>query len=494
METAVLVLFFVLILLMIRRIGNINIPMWLSMTLGAVLVLLLGQITPVQAYQAVQRDVIFFLLGMFIVGAAVELSGILKQYAFSHLIRIQSPKKFLFVFIFAAGFLSAFLMNDTIAIILAPFALWCAKHYGLPAKTMLYTLAASVTTGSVMSPIGAPPNLLIALTGLNGSFLPFLIYLLIPALISLCLVYFLISAFLRLEKPAASTFLGTPGMRGASVCAGAPGSPAAAAADSAAAATDSAAAAADRAAADSAAAGSPASGGAASVSAAPPSVAGPAFKIETIKTENVFRSEKKGHSNLLFMTKFSLAIVFLTILIYIGASFSGHSFPIAVIAFAGALPLLLFSDRRLDLIKKMDWLTLLFFISMFVLIESVNMTGFFQNIFPENFESSVPVLYTMSIIVSQFISNVPYVSIVLPMLESSSASIFSYLTLAAGNTIAGNLTIFGAASNVIIIQHAEKSGETLTFFEFLKFGLPLVILQSIVFLVWLTALSYFMPA
>jgi Na+/H+ antiporter NhaD/arsenite permease-like protein len=59
------------------------------------------------------------------------------------------------------------------------------------------------------------------------------------------------------------------------------------------------------------------------------------------------------------------------------------------------------------------------------------------------------------------------------------------MALAAGSTIAGNLTILGAASNVIIIQNAEKHGVTLTFFEFMKVGLPLTVLQVLVYGGWL---------
>ena len=58
------------------------------------------------------------------------------------------------------------------------------------------------------------------------------------------------------------------------------------------------------------------------------------------------------------------------------------------------------------------------------------------------------------------------------------------VTLAAGSTIAGNLTILGAASNVIIIQNAEKrNGGTLNFFEFVRIGLPLTIVNVMVY--WL---------
>jgi len=53
------------------------------------------------------------------------------------------------------------------------------------------------------------------------------------------------------------------------------------------------------------------------------------------------------------------------------------------------------------------------------------------------------------------------------------------LALAAGSTIAGNLSVLGAASNVIIIHNAEKKGSvTLSFIEFAKIGVPLTIVQT----------------
>jgi len=59
------------------------------------------------------------------------------------------------------------------------------------------------------------------------------------------------------------------------------------------------------------------------------------------------------------------------------------------------------------------------------------------------------------------------------------------MALAAGkHLLPANLSILGAASNVIIIQNAErKSGETLTFWEFIRIGLPLTVIN--VFVYWL---------
>ncbi|MDR2944272.1 MAG: anion transporter [Methanosarcinales archaeon] len=429
MQLAVFVLLFVLLLIVVRKIGSVRIPMWVSMTAGAAAVLLLGQISVTEAYAAVSWDVILFLFGMFIVGAAVDLSGFLKYYAHRCFHRLPTARSFLLVFIFAAGFLSAVLMNDTIAIVFAPFSIWCAGKYAVSPKIFLFALAAAVTTGGLLSPIGAPQNLLIAAAAFRGSFLPFFIYLAVPAVLSLLVLYFYLSRTLP------KSGFGNPAPARSS--------------DS----EDS---------------------------------VRPVSKISSASVSDISAGD-----SLFKLTKISIALVLAGVSAGIVLSAAGYSFPPVLVAFFGVLPLILFSGRRLELLKAIDWPTLLFFISMFILIESVHMTGFFQTYIPESFGTSVPVLYSTSLILSQFISNVPYVSLALPLLENISAAPIFYITLLAGSTLAGNLTIFGAASNVIIIQNAEKFGETLTFFEFLKLGLPLILIQSAVFVGWLILVSFF---
>jgi Na+/H+ antiporter NhaD/arsenite permease-like protein len=80
------------------------------------------------------------------------------------------------------------------------------------------------------------------------------------------------------------------------------------------------------------------------------------------------------------------------------------------------------------------------------------------------------------------------VALYLPVLSHLGAAIKEMMALAAGSTIAGNFSILGAASNVIIIQNAErKGGETLTFWEFVRVGIPLTVVNALVY--WL----FFLP-
>jgi Na+/H+ antiporter NhaD/arsenite permease-like protein len=75
------------------------------------------------------------------------------------------------------------------------------------------------------------------------------------------------------------------------------------------------------------------------------------------------------------------------------------------------------------------------------------------------------------------------------MIMQSGGTTAQLMALAAGSTLAGNLTILGAASNVIIIQNAEKSGQTLTFFEFARVGIPLTVIQVGIFWLWLAVVG-----
>jgi Na+/H+ antiporter NhaD/arsenite permease-like protein len=159
----------------------------------------------------------------------------------------------------------------------------------------------------------------------------------------------------------------------------------------------------------------------------------------------------------------------------------GAEIRLTYIALVSAMPIILLSSRRWQVMKAIDWCTLIFFAAMFVLMDSVWRSGVFQSFMVNSGTdlTSVPVILVVSIFISQLISNVPFVALCQPLLINPSAQ--DLMALAAGSTIAGNLFILGAASNVIIIQNAEKSGETLTFYEFARVGVPLTILNMLVY-------------
>jgi Na+/H+ antiporter NhaD/arsenite permease-like protein len=372
---------------------------------GALAVLLSGDITPRAALAAVDPDVMLFLFGMFVVGHAIEEGGFLQHLAYRMFRRARTADALVLFILFGMGGLSAFLMNDTLAVVGTPVVLLLARRHGIRPQIFLLALAIAVTTGSVPSPIGNPQNLLIAIhTGLANPFLDFLRSLFAPTVVNLFLAYGALRLFYHPYFTRAKLTHDPP-----------------------------------------------------------PAIADP---------------------RLAALSRLGLGILVLLVVVKIVWSLSGRpgGLPLTAIALGAAAPILVLSGKRALIMKKVDWHTLVFFAAMFVLMASVWETGFFQAVMGRtgwNPASAGSVLGA-SIALSQLISNVPLVAMMLPMLEGAGAR--GALALAAGSTIAGNLLILGAASNVIIIQNAEKrGGEAPTFWEFARVGAPLTLCQAAVY-------------
>jgi Na+/H+ antiporter NhaD/arsenite permease-like protein len=344
-----------------------------------------------------------FLFGMFVVGAVLHESGELLLLSNRVCRMAGDTGRLLLLLVFSFGFLSALLMNDTLAIIGTPVCLYLARTNRVSPKLLLLALAFSITTGSVASPIGNPQNLLVALEGPVGNpFITFALYLAVPTLLSLVLVYLSLRV---------------------------------------------------------------------------------AFRNEAWKGEIRICQEQVKDAGLALLSRISLGVLVALILVKVAGVFAGIDTPVSlpVIALLSALPIIALSERRVEMVRKVDWETLVFFAAMFVLMESVWESGFLQTFIGLSGTATVPVILGLSVVFSQFISNVPWVALYLPVITEGGRSTAALMALAAGSTMAGNLSILGAASNVIIIQNAEKEGETITFLEFVRIGLPLTVLQALVY-------------
>jgi Na+/H+ antiporter NhaD/arsenite permease-like protein len=411
MELSLVILLAVFLLIAVRQVGRFRFRIWQVMCAGAVAVLITGQISLPDAARAVNIDVMVFLFGMFIVGEALSESGYLFTISKRLVSCCSNSWHFITLFIFSMAFLSAFLMNDTIAIIGTPLALYLGNRLGLSIKVLLLSLCFAITTGSVLSPIGNPQNLLVATEcGYANPFGTFFFYLGIPTIISLVVLVLFIRLF----------YLHDAG-------------------------------------------------------------------VKLCITEEEIQPADPG---LLRILKIALTLIVCCIILQ--ALLTLHPFgveysiPLPVIAIAGAAPVILFSGRRMEIVRKIDWPTLVFFLSMFVLMAAVFATGFFQDAVPAAATSSVFLLFSTSLLISQFISNVPFVALFIPLFQQAGMSVNETMALAAGSTLAGNLTILGAASNIIVIQNAERQGETITFMEFMRLGVPFTIVTGAIFITWLT--------
>lgn len=406
MNIAILTLCVVFLLIAFRQIGNVKVPIWLVMTGGALVVVLTGQISLKSALHAINPDVMIFLFGMFVVGQALEESGYLAHISFHFFKRAKTIDSLLLFILFGFGFGSAVLMNDTLAIIGTPVVLLLARKHKFSPNVLLLALAFAVTTGSVLSPIGNPQNLLIALNGhFQNPFLDFAQWLFLPTVISILLTYLILKCFYH----------------------------------------------------------------------------------EHFANGNLTHSQEPiRNRELAFLSRISLHSILVLIALKILVVVLGLrvEFRLTYIALFGSLPVLVGSKQRWKILQRIDWETLIFFASMFVLMEAVWLSGFFQSVLDHMPFSltSIPAILGVSIVLSQWISNVPLVALYQPLLLHAGISDAGLLALAAGSTIAGNALLLGAASNIIIIHNAERrSHHTLSFWEFARVGIPLTVLQTLVY-------------
>ncbi len=140
-----------------------GVPPWTAMMLGASLTILTGIVPPSAAFSSINLNVLLFLISLFTIASALEVSGFFSYVAY-RLLRSGGGMSGLITRIFlSSAFLSMVLSNDGIAGSMAPVLASMRSQANVDSKPLLYALAFGVTIGSVAMPIGNPQNLLIAL-------------------------------------------------------------------------------------------------------------------------------------------------------------------------------------------------------------------------------------------------------------------------------------------------------------------------------------------
>ncbi len=178
-----------------------------------------------------------------------------------------------------------------------------------------------------------------------------------------------------------------------------------------------------------------------------------------------------------------------------------------IVALAGGLLMVL--ACRTDLhhcLGKVEWNTILFFISLFMLIGALQEAGLFEMLGKEvialtkgNLMLTTLVVLWVAAIASAIVDNIPLVIAMIPLIQSiipafaqkmgyvgDPQMIHSHITyplywaLALGACLGGNGTLIGASANVVICQIARKNRYQMTFWQFSRIGFPMMILSLII--------------
>ena len=163
-----------------------------------------------------------------------------------------------------------------------------------------------------------------------------------------------------------------------------------------------------------------------------------------------------------------------------------------VIAMLGASFLLLF-EKPTEILKEVEWNTIFFFIGLFIIIGGLEASGGIKMMAEWIIEvtkgsqaaTSMIILWASGII-SGIIDNIPYTATMAPMLveiEKAMGQTYTYplwWALSLGACLGGNMTIIGAAANVIVSENAAKEGHPISFMRFLKYGVAVVVISLII--------------
>lgn len=361
--------------------------------ISSAVLIALGTLSLDQAWEAIDPGTIIFLLSMMVINAYLSYSGFFNL-ALLHLLRLtRSPFGLLVLLTGGTGVLSAFFLNDTLALVSTPLTLQLARSLGLNPIPYLLAIAGATNIGSLATLSGNPQNILV------GSF----------------------SGISYLDFATALTPIAIAGM---------------------------------------------------GVQIGLLWLLYPEVRTLTPCPPNPL-PRLRLHRPLLIKTL--IVTSFLLIAFAVGL-------PLAESAFLAAAVLLI--TRRIKpkrVLMQVDWSLLVMFSGLFILTRSVQSLQLLDGF--SGWIAHPAGLLTVTAVLSNLISNVPAVLLLQSLINPDATE--RWLLLAAGATLAGNLTLFGSVANLIMVEASAALGYRLSFGEHLRFGMPLTLILLFLTYLWI---------
>jgi len=364
---------------------------------SSAILIALGTLSLKAAWAAIDPATIVFLLSMMVVNAYLSCAGFFKL-ALLYLLRLtRSPLGLLWLLTIGTGVLSAFFLNDTLALVSTPLTLQLARALGLNPIPYLLAIAGATNIGSLATLSGNPQNILVGSYS-EISYLAFAQALAPVAIVGLGLqvgLLWLLYPEVRSYKPCPSPQL----------------------------------------------------------------------------------LRLRLHRPLLIKTLIVTSMLLSAFIV---------GMPLAESAFLAAAALLV--TRRIKpqrVLQEVDWSLLVLFSGLFILTYCVQSLQLLNH-------SARWIAHPLSLIMvttglSNLISNVPTVLLLQSFITQDATQ--SWLLLAASSTLAGNLTLFGSVANLIMVEAAGSQGYSLSFWEHLRFGVPITLMTLLVTYIWVVQLN-----
>ena len=392
-------------LIAVRKVNGRRIRTWTAAVLGGVLMLLLGVVTPSEAWDYINFEVILQLAGMMMLTASLQYCGFFEIVVDFLMRRFDGRRRFLSGVMAITACLSAVMLNDAVVLIFTPIVLRCCQRMRADPVPYMVGVFVSANIGSAATVVGNPQNALVASMAGIG-FLDYSIRVIPLTVICMAVAMLMMRRMYggRLDTDDAS------------------------------------------------------------------------LSGETFHTREV---EKYRLCAVLAVTVTALVLFALSVPLGL------RIYQIALAAGAVSLIIVLTDSMRAGgyVIRHVDWSILLFFTGLFVVIAGAVSSGLLDSMselfgMGDGNVPSIGVLSGFSTVLANLVSNVPSVMLIGQLLPEGDMVL--WITLAVTSTFAGNLTLIGAAANIIVEDEGEKHGIRMDFFRYLRVGIPIAVITIVI--------------
>ncbi|MCU0600348.1 MAG: SLC13 family permease [Desulfobacterales bacterium] len=225
-----------------------------------------------------------------------------------------------------------------------------------------------------------------------------------------------------------------------------------------------------------------------------------------------------------FFAGFAFMVLVLMVLLFLfGESTPTHIVPPGVSIIAATMALLVIYSAKVEpitnVLKDIDWKTILFLMCLFCLVQAFNKTGILQALSQNLYAWFGVDLVLISMILiagvgfaSSLLANIPIVAAMLLMMKGYCVTaelvpdlaldptftdwptriIPLFVTMMFAATLGGNATLVGASANVVSTGICASNGKPVSFIRFMRYGLPVTICQLVIAALYILGMFYFM--
>lgn len=388
-------------------------------TIGAFMVLLLGSVSHADAFESIDFETLALLFGMMIVVEVASRARLFELLSVKILkITAGRPLLIFLLFIINTLFLSSFLNNVTTILIILPLTIEITRGVGLNTKPFVIGEIVAANIGGLLTLIGDPVNTIVG-TAVGLGMLDFLINLSIPVFL---LLFFTLGVLLIANrkdfKNIRDNFVKI------------------------------------------------------------------LHNILVLKTVEERFDKIPLKKSLLWTSSVTLVCTIAAFIFSEQLQLSA-----GVIALIGATVSLTLAHKHVQIhqiISSLEWQTLFFFGGLFVVVGALESTGALEIIanalthITTNPYLLIFILLIGTGVVSAIVDNVPFVTMMIPIMQSLLASgLFPdspeilWWTLSLGAVMGGMASPYGSTANIVAIGTSKKAGLTINLFYYLRYSLPI---------------------